>query len=150
MEDDDTTTTEPGDQAAGPDPYAHIEAQAGAMEAAATPPDPNAPAPGQLADEARELVEVGLSIALPLLPDHYAERYGAKEQARIADAFGKLCEVRGWSMADSLGRWAPELALGAAIMGPALPVLISEIKARRAAPPPVHTVRPTAEARPAP
>jgi hypothetical protein len=78
------------------------------------------------------------------LPDRYAERYGAREQARIADAFGALCEARGWSMADSFGRWAPELALAAAVMGPALPVLIADIKARRQAPHTVQTVRPAA------
>lgn len=145
---DDTTDTAT-DQAAGPDHYAHIEAQAGAMEAAAVPPDPTAPAPGALADEGRETMELALSIVIPLMPDRYAQRYGPKEQSRIGDAFGALCEARGWSMADSLGRWAPELALVAALAGPALPVIMADIKARRA-PPPVPTVRPANEAREAP
>jgi hypothetical protein len=122
-----TTTTDP----AGPDAFASLEAQAAGLEAASLPPDPNAPPPTDHRGEAREVAALALSILLPMLPDRYAARYGQREQQRIGDALGAWAEARGVSVGAMLGRWAPELALAAAVIGPALPVIVADAKARR-------------------
>ncbi len=146
-----STTTDP-DQPAGPDPFAGLEQQAADLEAASIPPDPNAPPPTDHRAEAREVAELAFSVLLPMLPDRYAVRYGTREQARVTDALGAWCEARGVSMGALLGKWAPELALAVAVLGPVLPVLVADAKARgqRAQHPHQHhhqarPVQPTAE-----
>lgn len=140
----DTTTTDPGDAATGPaDPgstgFDALAEQARELEglpAAGDVTEPAAPADpsaGQLA-EARELVGLVATIALPLLPERYAQCYGKEQQARIAEAWARLCMARGWSMEQVFGRWGPELALAAALGLPALPVLMEDLRARRAPP----------------
>lgn len=126
-----TDTTDTTDTAtAGPDQFATLEAQAATLEAASLPPDPNAPPPTDHRAEAREVAELAMSILLPMLPDRYAQRYGQREQQRIGDALGAWAEARGVSVGAILGRYGPELALLAAVVGPALPVLVADAKQR--------------------
>ncbi|MBP6899518.1 MAG: hypothetical protein KBC73_05485 [Burkholderiaceae bacterium] len=122
-----TATTAP------PDPLARLEAEAAAMEAAATPPDPDARPPVDVHEDARQVVDLAASVLMPILPDRYAVRYGPAQVQAIAQALGNLCEARGWTAGALLGRYAPELAMVVALVGPALPVLMADAKARRQA-----------------
>lgn len=103
----------------------------GAQPGAAMAPDPAA----QAQAEARELVQVVASLALPVLAwkwgDDLAAVYGPREQDRIADALGQVAHKRGWSISGAVGEWGPELALVAALAGPALPVLMARAKAAK-------------------
>ncbi len=127
IDNDDTTT---GRAPPEPDPFAGIEAQAASLEAASIPPDPDAPPPVDHMAEAVELTEFALSVILPMLPERYADRYGPKQQQNIGRALGRWCEARDVSLGEMLGKWAPELALLAALVAPALPVILADVKAR--------------------
>jgi hypothetical protein len=103
-------------------------------------PPPAAPDESAVASaEAGELVEfVGL-LALPLLPvllprigEQLAAAYGPEQRQAIAQALAALAVKRGWSIGDAVGRYGPELALAAALAGPALPIVLADAKARKA------------------
>lgn len=126
----DTTTEHPDANPDEPDSFASLEAQAASLEAASIPPDPNAPPPTDHRAEARQVSEFAFAVLLPMLPDRYARCYGPGEQARVSDALGAWCEARGVSVGAMLGKYAPELALAAAVLGPVLPVLVQDAKAR--------------------
>lgn len=121
--------TAPETEAASPG-LAALAADAAALEGAAAPPaiDPAS----QAQAEARELVQVLASLALPFVAWKWGEDlaavYGLREQERIADALGQVAHKRGWSIAGAVGEWGPELALVAALAGPALPVLMARAK----------------------
>jgi hypothetical protein len=115
-------------------------------------PEKPTPAEEQQASQARQEAEqaVGMlcAVVVQFLPDRYADRYGTKQQGAIVQAFGALCEARGWDVGEVLGRWGPELALGAALVMPALPVLMADAKAVRAAGP--APAEPVQQPQPAP
>lgn len=142
----------------GPDPLAHIEASAIELEGAA-PGSPQAAqaeaAAGAEAaqEEAREVVELLSSLLLPFLPDNIAAKYGPRQLDAIGSALGKVAAKRGWSVAGFMGRYGDEIALAAAVVGPALPVLLAEARARKQAaerererPPEAGQVEPAAPA----
>lgn len=101
---------------------------------------PGAPPAGAVAGsepdpvaEAAEVVELAWSLLGPFLPERIAERYGDAQRATIAKTYAAVAQKRGWDIAETLGRWGPEIALAAALAGPVLPVVVADIKARRAA-----------------
>lgn len=123
--------------------------------APATKPEPELAAP-DYRGACRELVEAVASVALPLVAWRWgaevADLYGPRELARIGDALGDVAQKRGWHLEDLLAGYGPELALAAALAGPALPLIVARAKAARAAqdaaaepaatPPPVATPAP--------
>lgn len=126
----------------GPDVFDALAAEAAALEGGAAAPGA---APGaavvdplpQARAEAAEVVELLAAVALPLLAlksQRLADAYGAAERARIADALAAVSVKRGWSVAGALGQYGPELALAAALAGPALPIVLDELRRRREAP----------------
>ena len=120
-----------------------LAAEAAALEGAAAPGAAGAPAVAvvdplpQARAEAAEVVELVAAVALPLLAlksQRLADAYGKPERDRIADALAAVCVKRGWSVAGALGQYGAEIALAAALAGPALPILLDELRQRRAAP----------------
>lgn len=103
------------------------------------------PSPGQVAaaeldaatTEAREVVELVASLALPLVAWKWgaeaAQVYGKAEREAIAQALGKVAHKRGWSIAGTMESFGPELGLAAALVGPALPLLLGKMQAAREA-----------------
>jgi hypothetical protein len=126
------------------DGFDDLAAAAASIEAGG-PADAPRPAPVDLAalaaGEAREVVEVVASLALPLLPVVWprhgralAAAYGPEQLDRIAAALGQVAHKRGWRIAEACGRYGPEIALAAALLGPALPLLLDAAKAPDTAP----------------
>lgn len=142
----------PGADDDGAADFAALADRAAAVEGAAVP---GAAAPaGPVVDpvqETRDLVEFACALLLPFVPDRYAERYGQAERDAIARSWVALAEKRGWNLADTLGRWGPELAFAGAVAGPVLPIVVAEFKARKAARQPAPAPAPaTGQARPQP
>lgn len=120
------------------DPLAHLDAQAAELEGG-IPGSPQAVEAQAAAGleaatvEAREVVELVASLVLPFLPESIAARYGQRQLDAIGSALGKVAAKRGWSVGGFLGRYGDEIALAAAVVGPALPVLLAEAKKRKEA-----------------
>ena len=115
---------------------AHLDAGGAPGQAAAVPAGPD---PGELVRaEAAAAVEVIFSFVAPVaslwpIGAKLASCYGKPERAALADALGDYCQARGVSMGDLFGRYGPELQLGAALLGPAVPVLLELARDRKAA-----------------
>lgn len=128
----EATNTSTGEQP-GSDGLEDLVHQAGKLDGAATQAQEEQQQ--QQRAEEREQAEQAFgmvcAVVLQLLPDRYAERYGTREQNGIVQTFGALCEARGWNVSEVVGRWAPELAFAAAIVGPALPVIVADLKQQR-------------------
>lgn len=111
-----------------------LAAQAVELEAGALPPElrPAAePTMAEKIDEAGDLVELGWSVVGPMLADRYADAYGERQRQNIARTWAKLAEKHGWDVEELVGKWGPELAFVAAVLGPALPVFIADKRAKR-------------------
>lgn len=129
--------------------FDELAADAAALDTGRRGPAPAPPDPAQVAgDEAAELVELVGMLALPMLPvvlprigDRLADAYGPDQRAAIARALGALAVKRGWSISDAVGRYGPELALLAALAGPALPILLADARERKGKAAPVDLVR---------
>lgn len=120
------------DSGVRPESLDSIISKAEGLEAgAAATPGQVQPLPPDPAAEAREMIDLVWSVAGPFMPDRYAVRYGPEQRESIAVNYAKVAEKRGWDVSDMLGRWGPEIGLAAALVGPALPVIVAEVKARR-------------------
>jgi hypothetical protein len=80
--------------------------------------------------ENAQLLEVVWDIAGGLLPEKVAARYGPDQRARIAASGTALAVKRGWSAAEFMAAWGVEIAFGAALVGPVVPVVLEAIKNR--------------------
>lgn len=70
-----------------------------------------------------------------LIPERVAVRYGPEQRARIAKSGTALAVKRGWSSAEFMAKWGVEIAFGAALLGPSIPVVLEAIKNRKKAAP---------------
>lgn len=115
-----------------------IEAEAAFLEQQSAPQIPPG-APGsiehlkQSTAETAELIEMVWSMVGPIIPPRYADRYGPQQRARVASSLTVVAIKRGWDIGGALERYAPELALVVALVGPIVPVVLDDIKAARAA-----------------
>jgi hypothetical protein len=138
------TDTDPGGAA-----FDQLAAEAAALDNGRRGPAPAPADPAQVAgDEAAELVELVGALALPLLPvvlpkigAQLHAAYGPDQRAAIARALAAVAVKRGWSIGEAFGRYGPELALLAALAGPALPILLADARARKAPAPAADPVR---------
>lgn len=134
---DTTEPTEAGEGAQAPDDFAHLAAEANALEGG--PPAPGTPEAEAsqaltLAENIAantELIEFGFGCIAPMLPERYAIRYGRAERERIADAYTRLAMKRGWDMGELFDKWGAEIALVVAVAGPGLPVFLADVKKRK-------------------
>lgn len=110
-----------------------LAARAAEVEGAAAPAGQVAGPVSDPFDETRDLVEFACALVLPFVPERYAERYGKDERDAIARAWVSLAEKRGWNIAETMGRFGPELAFAGALAGPVLPIIVAEFKERKAA-----------------
>jgi hypothetical protein len=78
--------------------------------------------------ENAQMLEVVWDLAGGLLPEKIAARYGPDQRARIAASGTALAIKRGWSGAEFMAQWGAEIAFGAALLGPAIPVVLEAIK----------------------
>jgi hypothetical protein len=85
--------------------------------------------------ENAQTLEFVWSLIEGLLPAKVAARYGAEQRTRIAESGTVLAIKRGWSMAEFMARWGAEIAFSAALVGPAVPVVLEAIKNRKKAAP---------------
>lgn len=130
----------PADPAASSADVAALLSEAKAVDAGEAGPAPDgAPGqPGALALPDRRALAIGtaetvLAVALPLveaLAPRYGAAYGKPQRAAIVEAFASLAVAQGWDMGEALGRYGPWLALGAAVVGPVLPMLIEDARSR--------------------
>lgn len=120
--------------------WSAIEADAAALDAgqAAAPgaPAPIEADPQQLAQAAsQQLVSMAAPLLLPLVALKWgkalADAYGPHQQAAIAAALAAVAVKRGWQL-DGLVDTLPEVALCAALVGPALPFALAEAQRRQA------------------
>lgn len=115
-----------------------IQREAEALDLASAPPDPNAPqqpAPAELAAQTQangEIIEFVWSIAGGFLPAEIAERYGEAQRKAIAQTYTVVAIKRGWDLGGLLAEWGPEIALGAALLGPGVPVIVAKWREERA------------------
>lgn len=86
----------------------------------------------QIAENA-EAMEMAWTALGGLLPEKVAARYGPEQRANIARTGTMLAAKRGWKAAAFFEKWGIEIAFGAALVGPAVPVIIETIKERREA-----------------
>lgn len=93
-------------------------------------------------------VEVVWDIVGGMLPEKVAARYGPEQRARIAESGTKLAIKRGWSMAEFMAKWGPEIAFGAALVGPAVPLVIEWAKTPKATGTPFPVLAPEASTPP--
>lgn len=138
-----TTEEHTAEKPAAPDPFAALEVQAGALDLAAVPPDPDAPEPVSRADQVRanrDLLDMLYAMAVPMMPAKLAEAYDDGARQRIAEAYTDLAIKRGWDLGELLGAWGAEIALVAALFGPAMPYIMATVAARKA---PGQTAAPT-------
>jgi hypothetical protein len=121
------------------DAAASILADAAALEAGAVaaPGQPAAPEidPEQLAGQAAaDAVNMVAALVLPLVAFRFgpavAAAYGRAELGAIGKALAALAVKRRWRL-DQLDK-LPELALAAALAGPALPFALAELQRRQA------------------
>lgn len=75
-----------------------------------------------------QFVELIWSLAGPMLAERYAERYGEAQLRNVAEKWTLLERRRGWSVGGFMEKWAPELALGMAVLAPVVPVLMHDLK----------------------
>lgn len=134
------------------DGFADLLSDAQSIEAGGKPGEapPNAaldagPDASQTTAEAREVVELVASLALPFVAYKWgadiAALYNRPALDRIGGALGAVAVKRGWSLETAMAGWGPEIALAAALVGPALPALMKRMQERDApkptpAPPP--------------
>lgn len=82
----------------------------------------------QAVQETAMLIEAGWDLLGGMLPEKVAARYGPEQRARIALSGTKLAIKRGWSSAEFMAKWGPEVAFAAALVGPSVPLVIEWIK----------------------
>lgn len=110
-----------------------LAARAVEVEGAAGPAAPAGQPVADPVQETRDLVDFACALLLPFVPDRYAARYGPTEREAIARTWVALAEKRGWDVAEVMGRWGPELAFAGAMVGPVLPIIVAEVRARKQA-----------------
>lgn len=93
-------------------------------------------------------IEVVWDIVGGMLPEKVAARYGREQRARIAESGTRLAIKRGWSMAEFMAKWGPEIAFGAALVGPVVPLVIEWAQSPKTKETPFPVLTP--EAAPAP
>lgn len=85
------------------------------------------------AEGAAELIEFVWQIGGPFVPARYAVCYDEERRRKIGETFAALAVKRGWEFGELMGKFGAELAFMGAIVGPALPVVMLEMKARKEA-----------------
>lgn len=114
--------------------FADLAGLADQVEGRAPPAADIAPTPDPAAaaiDEAAQVVEIFASLALPFAAWRWGPEipaaYGPKQRADIAQALGGVALKRGWSIGGAMAGIGPELALLAALAGPALPFIMAKL-----------------------
>lgn len=79
-----------------------------------------------------ELIELAWETGADMLPDEIASRYTPEKRQKIAEAYTVVAIKRGWSLDDLMGKWGAEIMLGVALLGPAVPVVVKNWKAKKA------------------
>lgn len=88
----------------------------------------------QMAENA-QFLEFAWSVIGGLIPEKIAVRYGPEQRQRIAESGTVLAVKRGWEPAKFFEKWGAEVAFGAALVGPSVPVILEALKNRGKAKP---------------
>ena len=103
-----------------------------------------------LIEENTMTIEAVWDLVGGLLPEKIAVRYGQEQRARIAASGTALAVKRGWSAAEFMTKWGIEIAFGAALFGPSIPVVLEALKNRKKDAPDPTAPAPQIEAQPSP